>query len=159
MSQLPNRAIVQKGVKRKRVVVDTRDFMLPKDDHYRNRALLDTARDQECTLMFNHTEGHDPATVVACHSNQAIHGKGERIKAHDCYIAYGCGNCHMILDMRGAMSRASRDEKFADAMATTRFRMFDRGIIRPVQEIDVKRTFRDDAYWLELWCDEKLRVA
>jgi hypothetical protein len=159
MTQLATRPIIQKGVKRKRVVVDTRDFMLPKDGHYRNLRLLATANKQDCTLMFLHSGGHNPATTVACHSNQSQHGKGKSIKAHDCYIAYGCDNCHTILDSNSVMSRLYRNEKFADAMAMTRFSMFDRGIIRPVQEIDVKRTFRDDAYWLELWRDEKLRVA
>lgn len=160
MSQYPSRPIVPKGTKRRRVVVDTREFALPKDDHYRNRALLDTANGQDCTLMFAHSAGHDPKTTVACHSNQSIHGKGKSIKAHDCYIAYGCANCHSILDTDGITSREYRNGRFANAMAATRFRMFDRGIIRPLDmSIDMMRALRDDAYWLELWRDEKLVVA
>lgn len=49
-------------------------------------------------------QAHDP-----CHSNQAIHGKGKGIKAHDEYTVPGCRPCHNELDQG---MRYSRIEKF-----------------------------------------------
>lgn len=45
-----------------------------------------------------------------CHSNQAAHGKGKGIKAHDYYTLPGCRACHNELDQG---MRYSRIEKFA----------------------------------------------
>lgn len=50
-------------------------------------------------------QAHDP-----CHSNQAIHGKGKGIKAHDVYTVPGCRSCHNELDQGMTYTRA---EKFA----------------------------------------------
>lgn len=50
-------------------------------------------------------QAHDP-----CHSNQAIHGKGGAIKAHDVYTVPGCRACHNELDQG---MRYTRVEKFA----------------------------------------------
>lgn len=50
-------------------------------------------------------QAHDP-----CHSNQAIHGKGKSIKAHDYYTLPGCRPCHNELDQG---MRYTRVEKFA----------------------------------------------
>lgn len=49
-------------------------------------------------------QAHDP-----CHSNQAIHGKGKGIKAHDVYTVPGCRSCHDELDQG---MRYTRAEKF-----------------------------------------------
>lgn len=53
-----------------------------------------------CTGM-----AHDP-----CHSNQAKHGKGKGIKAHDVYTVPGCRACHNELDQGMTYTRV---EKFA----------------------------------------------
>lgn len=45
-----------------------------------------------------------------CHSNQAAHGKGKGIKAHDIFTVPGCRPCHDELDMG---HRFTREEKFA----------------------------------------------
>jgi hypothetical protein len=50
-------------------------------------------------------QAHDP-----CHSNQAIHGKGKSIKAHDVFTVPGCRACHNELDQG---LRYTREEKFA----------------------------------------------
>lgn len=47
---------------------------------------------------------HDP-----CHSNQAAHGKGKGLKAHDVYTVPGCRSCHNELDQG---MRYTREEKF-----------------------------------------------
>jgi hypothetical protein len=44
-------------------------------------------------------------TVVPCHSNQSIHGKGMSIKADHMFTVPGCARCHQWLDQSDA-SRA-----------------------------------------------------
>jgi hypothetical protein len=44
-------------------------------------------------------------TVVPCHSNQSIHGKGMSIKADHMFTVPGCAKCHQWLDQSDA-SRA-----------------------------------------------------
>lgn len=93
---------------------------------YRNRSLLDLARDQPCTLMIpGWCLGHsEPAreTTVACHSNWSKHGKGGHLKAHDWAIAFGCAGCHFYLDQ----SSAPADDKV---------RYFELGLTRTRQAV------------------------
>lgn len=80
---------------------------VPKTEPKRNRALLDMARGRECLLMAPGVIQHDPATVVACHSNLSIHGKAGARKADDHYSVWGCSECHRWLDQ----GSASKEEK------------------------------------------------
>lgn len=41
-------------------------------------------------------------TVVPCHSNQSIHGKGMSIKAQHMFTVPGCARCHEWLDRSDA---------------------------------------------------------
>lgn len=66
-------------------------------------------RGQPCYLLVPGVLVHQLATVVPCHSNQAIHGKGMGIKAHDDFTVPGCGLCHAEIDQG---SRFTREEKF-----------------------------------------------
>lgn len=65
---------------------------------YRNRGLLDLAHDlQICANCGRHSpEGLEPA-----HSNLEAHGKGFRLKAHDCFFAALCNACHAWYDNAG----------------------------------------------------------
>ncbi|MGE8449080.1 MAG: nuclease domain-containing protein [Pseudomonadales bacterium] len=65
---------------------------------YRNRALLDLARGMPCKIRVPGICCGDPATVVACHSNQSRHGKAGWLKAHDWATAWGCRTCHAYID-------------------------------------------------------------
>lgn len=47
------------------------------------------------------TDWADP-TVVDCHSNQSIHGKGGALKAKHWFTVPGCAACHEWLDRSGA---------------------------------------------------------
>lgn len=67
-------------------------------------------RGEPCYLLLPGIFEHKKATVVPCHSNQAIHGKGMGIKAHDEFTVPGCDACHKELDQG---SRFTREEKFA----------------------------------------------
>lgn len=72
---------------------------------YRSRPLLDFAYDYGCHLSLPCCEGGagEPA-----HSNQAIHGKGGAMKAHDCFHAPACRSCHRELDQGRTMDRETK---------------------------------------------------
>lgn len=159
MSYLPQRAIVPKGLKYKRAPRNTGALMFPKDDMVRIERLTRTARDQQCTLMFNHGAGHDKATTVWCHSNESRHGKGKSQKAHDVFGAWGCANCHSILDQGKQMSRPEKERAFANAMRETRFQLFVKGLIKTESGVDFAKAMNDDSYWLECWRSGEIRVA
>lgn len=78
----------------------------PKTAPARNRALLDMARGQPCLLRIPGVCNSDPATTVACHSNQAKHGKAGARKADDQWSVHGCSDCHRWLD--SGMATASQ---------------------------------------------------
>jgi hypothetical protein len=72
---------------------------------------FDTAcRGQNCYLQIPGICRNDPATVVPCHSNQLIHGKGKGLKARDEYTVPGCYWCHAEIDQG---RRFNKQEKFA----------------------------------------------
>lgn len=68
--------------------------------NYRNLRALKAANGQYCHHCFI-----NDSTIVAAHSNQQKHGKGMGIKAHDCFIAYLCHECHQSYDS-GKMTTA-----------------------------------------------------
>lgn len=47
-------------------------------------------------------------TVVPCHSNQGIHGKGGALKANDLYTVPGCMHCHHELDQGKKLTKDER---------------------------------------------------
>jgi hypothetical protein len=77
---------------------------------------------------------------VAAHSNKAIHGKGMGQKAHDCFVAFLCRECHDWLDGRSGYSvdPSGRWE------AAEKSEMFDRAMHRT---------------WLWLWSNDRLAVV
>lgn len=100
---------------------------------YRNRRLLDLARDQPCANC-----GAEDGTIVAAHSNMGIHGKGMSEKAHDCFHAHLCDKCHRWLDQGRGMdptdlyqgTRYDKDMMFLRAMEKTMLRLWQKGRIR-----------------------------
>lgn len=87
----------------------------PKTEPQRNPALLAMARGRDCLILAPGVTLHDRATVVACHSNLSIHGKGGARKADDHYSVWGCAECHRWLD-QGSASAAEKEDVFLDAM-------------------------------------------
>lgn len=81
------------------------------------------AKGQACTLQFPIHEWHDPNTVVLCHSNLLVDGKGMGLKAPDTKAAFGCFHCHNILDDRAprpeGMSYLDMLQQFGRAVDTT----------------------------------------
>lgn len=82
--------------------------------NYRNRKLLDLARDQACVMCGSHD-----GTVVSAHSNLSEHGKGMGIKADDSMVAWLCMHCHSSLDQGSKMSRAERRDFTLTAICKT----------------------------------------
>ena len=72
---------------------------------YRNKKLLEVVR--EAPICFG-CGRHNDGTVCAAHSNQGTHGKGKSIKAHDCYVAALCYQCHSELDQGTTMDKLER---------------------------------------------------
>ena len=101
--------------------------------NYRNRKLLDLAEGRACQNC-----GAQDGTIVAAHSNLPEHGKGARIKAHDCFHAWLCFRCHSWLDQGGVgrdptgVYRPTRDDKaemFCRAMDRTTLELWREGLI------------------------------
>mgnify|MGYP006266665333 CR=1 FL=1 len=78
---------------------------------------LALCRGQQCYLRLPHVTIHDPATVVACHSNQSIHGKGMGLKASDEFTVPGCYSCHMELDQGRLYTRQQKFDAWDAAYA------------------------------------------
>jgi hypothetical protein len=91
---------------------------------YRNRKLLDAARELPCQHC-----GTQDGTVVAAHSNQMRDGKGRSLKANDYRVASLCFKCHSELDQGAHMNRAERLEMWEEAHRSTIGTMFELGII------------------------------
>ena len=100
---------------------------------YRNRKLLDLARDESCANC-----GAEDQTIVSAHSNLSRHGKGKSLKAHDVFIAFLCFRCHSWLDQGNGMdpterftaSRPDKAEMFSVAMDATTLRLWERGRVK-----------------------------
>jgi hypothetical protein len=91
---------------------------------YRNRKLLDVARELPCQHC-----GVSDGTVVAAHSNQLRDGKGRGLKAHDYRIASLCFTCHAELDQGSKMSKQERIEMWEEAHRKTIGLLFERELI------------------------------
>lgn len=91
---------------------------------YRNRKLLDLARELPCQNC-----GMCDGTVVAAHSNQLRDGKGRGLKAHDYRIASLCFTCHVELDQGTKMTKQERVEMWEEAHRNTIGLLFERGLI------------------------------
>lgn len=95
---------------------------------YRNRKLLDLARDQACVMC--HTQD---GTIVAAHSNLIEHGKGMGTKAHDGMMAWLCYRCHSELDQGTERSKDERREYTLTAICRTYKAMWDQQLIEVVK--------------------------
>ena len=92
---------------------------------YRNRKLLDAARQLPCQHC-----GIQDGTIVAAHSNQLRDGKGRGLKAHDYRIAALCFSCHSELDQGQKLSKSERIEMWEEAHRKTLGELFEREILK-----------------------------
>jgi hypothetical protein len=89
--------------------------------HFRSPELLKLASGQSCTIKLPGCVG---GPCVACHSNQAKHGKGRSVKAHDCFIAFGCDHCHREIDQGKTLSREQKFDAWERAHIATMLIIF-----------------------------------
>jgi hypothetical protein len=94
---------------------------VPKTTPKRNRVLLEMANGRPCLLCPPGRCACPLGSVVACHSNLAIHGKAGARKADDCYSVWGGSFIHAWLDQGGAT-------------AAVKERVFMAGHLRQVNE-------------------------
>ena len=100
---------------------------------YRNRALLDLAKDKPCANCYAQDD-----TVVAAHSNMQEHGRGHAHQSHDCYVAWLCVRCHHWLDHGSTVdptgiyeaTRQAKAEMFRRAMDRTWRFMWERELVK-----------------------------
>ena len=81
---------------------------------YRNRKLLDSARNHSCQYC-----GADDGTIVAAHSNQQRHGKSMGMKASDCFVAFLCFRCHHSLDQGNKLTAVEKEQLWRAAFEKT----------------------------------------
>lgn len=98
----------------------------------RSAKIRKSARGESCT-MYSVNCNRNRDTVVWCHSNLSIHGKGHGLKAHDIFGFYGCSGCHDWYDGRTLMSRGTAAEKrelFFMAHARSLLRLVEKGLVQ-----------------------------
>lgn len=84
---------------------------MPKTVALRNPAIMDMARGRPCLLQAPYTMHHDPATTVGCHGNGSQFEKGAHRKADECFVVWGCFECHSWLD-QGSASAHEKERVF-----------------------------------------------
>ena len=100
---------------------------LQKRTPYRNKAILKSAEEEECT-MESPWCNHDPETVVFCHLNYQLAGKGIGQKADDYAGFYGCSDCHTWYDEH-IDSQIVETFSFYAVLRTWR-RLLDKGVLK-----------------------------
>lgn len=96
--------------------------MLTKRKPIRSQAILDSAKDESCTIC-----DVKDGTVVACHLNAAWAGKGMGQKADDLAIFYGCYKCHTKYDSPKLVMH--EDWEIMRALYRTWRRLVEKGVI------------------------------
>lgn len=98
----------------------------------------DSARGEPCEIRLPGICNHDPATTVACHAN----GGGWGMKQLDSEIAYGCSDCHRVVDGQRSSADICALEAaygtnwplhlkidFLEAQQRTRVKLFKKGLM------------------------------
>lgn len=90
----------------------------PKTDYVRSNKIL-----RACRLLACQHCGARDGTVVAAHSNQAIHGKCLSKKSSDIFVAALCHTHHMMIDQG------------KDLTEEERFKLWDVAHVRTLREL------------------------
>lgn len=113
------------GIKRSKPMKRSRPKVDPVEQKIR-----DSARDEDCTLRLDLVCRNDTRTVVYCHSNRLVDGKGMGLKAkRGCY---GCFDCHEVLDGRtnrpAHITEEDLEQAFDSACKETEFKLRRKGL-------------------------------
>ncbi len=103
-----------------------------RENHYRNKGILQAARGQACLVRLPGVCCSDAQTTVFAHSNLAEHGKGAAVKAHDCFGAFACHACHAAYDqpLKYGLDVAAVEAAFFRGMCRTWLRLLQMGVLR-----------------------------
>lgn len=96
---------------------------------YRSQILRDLA--QEAPICFSCGRVND-GTVVGCHSNSQVMGKGMGLKADD-LLAYACAGCHRVIDgeTNPPLNRQDREDLWRRAAIASTLWLLESGYLVP----------------------------
>jgi hypothetical protein len=96
-------------------------------------AITRSARGEKCQIRIPHVCSHDPEKTVWCHLSGSAAGKGIGMKAHSILGAYGCFECHNVVDRRvptpRGMTRQDVESAFADGHYRSLVILKEKGLI------------------------------
>lgn len=86
-----------------------------------------SAKGQDCTIRIPGFCNFNPDTVVLCHMG----GAGWGMKSNDIHAAYGCSECHKIIDGQHTTYHNKEQLKvwFFEAMVRTQLLLIEQGLI------------------------------
>ena len=95
-----------------------------------SKKIRNSARDEDCTFRIVGVCNYDPATTVLCHLPDESKGMGK--KSDDISAAYGCSNCHDVVDgrVRNNEFEAHKDWYMRRAQVRTWRQLIDKGVIK-----------------------------
>lgn len=105
-------------------------MMTVKRKAYRNRAILDAANGERCTVESPDCN-HNTETTVFAHFNESYAGKGAGQKADDCAGVFACSDCHDWLDYRanGTAHEQEKEWYWRRAYYRTIRRLIEKGVL------------------------------
>lgn len=66
----------------------------------------------------------------AAHANWGVYGKGMGQKAHDCFVAALCQDCHHEIDQGKELTKEERQQQWESAWRATLLALFQNGSLR-----------------------------
>ena len=90
---------------------------------HRNKSLLKAVASLPCQHCGR--EGY----TQAAHANWSWSGKGMGLKAHDCYTAALCVDCHYEIDQGKDMPKFAREEMWTNAWKRTVLELWKRDLL------------------------------
>ncbi len=91
--------------------------------------ITESARGEECQIrLYKHCNGN-PETTVFCH----LGGAGMGRKSSDIHGAYGCSDCHDVVDGRVGTNYNTKDEvdlAFYEGVIRTQQILLEKGLIK-----------------------------
>jgi hypothetical protein len=98
--------------------------------NWRSPKLLREAKDRPCMIQIPGICNGDSRTVVACHSNMSIHGRGFSFKSHDWACSWCCAACHRAIDSGTRLTREEKESYFLRGMSRTLEVLFNEGKLK-----------------------------
>ena len=93
--------------------------------------LTKLAKGEECQIRCPTECNGDPTTTVACHV-RLIGISGAGYKSPDLFIAFGCSNCHAVVDGQHGSSYSYEQRRLmlVEGMIRTQQLLIDKGVLR-----------------------------